>query len=212
MQKLQGFVENGNLVITVGGVPAAQRAQGSYPQAQVAVYLAGTTTLAPIYADNPVNPTPKANPFTAQTNGYWYFYAAGGHYDVTFSGGGLAAPLTFGDVLVASEISTQGIGQITKDGTVLGPSGWTCTHPEVGAYTIQHNLNYDPAAYVVMVCPIVNPTPAAGQRPFTLPPESSLILVVTEQAADSFTIVAVQGSSLTQIDAAFNFALFYFSR
>jgi hypothetical protein len=100
MQKLQGFVENGNLVITVGGVSAAQKAQGSYPQAQVAVYSAGTTTLAFIFADNLTTPTPKANPFTAQTNGYFYFYAANGHYDVTFSGGGLAAPLTFGDVLL----------------------------------------------------------------------------------------------------------------
>jgi hypothetical protein len=101
MQKVQGFVENGNLVITVGGVPAAQKAQGSYPQAQVAVYLAGTLTLATIYADNAATPTPKANPFTAQTNGYFYFYAANGRYDVTFSGGGLAAPLTFGDILLA---------------------------------------------------------------------------------------------------------------
>jgi hypothetical protein len=101
MQKVQGFVENGNLVITVGGVSAAQKAQGSYPQAQVAVYLAGTTTLASIFADNLATPTPKANPFTAQTNGYFFFYAANGRYDVTFSGGGLAAPLTFGDILLA---------------------------------------------------------------------------------------------------------------
>jgi hypothetical protein len=117
MQKVQGFVENGNLVITVGGVSAAQKAQGSYPQAQVAVYLAGTATLASIFADNLATPTPKANPFTAQTNGYFYFYAANGRYDVTFSGGGLAAPLTFGDVLLADPFS----GQTNVNSVTEGP-------------------------------------------------------------------------------------------
>jgi hypothetical protein len=68
MEKAQGFVENGNLVVTVGGVSAAQKAQGSYPQATVSVYNTGTLVLATIYADNSL--TPKANPFTAATNGY----------------------------------------------------------------------------------------------------------------------------------------------
>lgn len=106
MQKAQGFVENGNLVITVGGVSAAQKAQGSYPQATVNVYNAGTLVLATIYSDN--SSTPKANPFTAATNGYFFFYAANGRYDVTFSGGGLSAPLTFGDVLLADPFASGG--------------------------------------------------------------------------------------------------------
>lgn len=106
MQKAQGFVENGNLVITVGGVSAAQKAQGSYPQATVNVYNAGTLVLATIYSDNSL--TPKANPFTASVTGYFFFYGANGRYDVTFSGGGLAAPLTFGDVLLADPFASGG--------------------------------------------------------------------------------------------------------
>jgi hypothetical protein len=106
MEKAQGFVENGNLVVTVGGVSAAQKAQGSYPQATVSVYNTGTLVLATIYADNSL--TPKANPFTAATNGYFFFYGANGRYDVTFSGGGLSAPLTYGDVLLADPFASGG--------------------------------------------------------------------------------------------------------
>lgn len=106
MQKAQGYVEQGNLVITVGGVSAAEKAQGSYPQATVNVYNAGTLVSATIYSDN--SSTPKANPFTASTTGYFFFYAANGRYDVTFSGGGLASPLTFGDVLLADPFAAGG--------------------------------------------------------------------------------------------------------
>ncbi len=107
MEKAQGYVENGNLVITVGGVSAAQKAMGSYPQAQVAVYNTGTLVLSTIYSDN--SSTPKANPFTSATNGYFFFYALNGRYDITFSGGGLSAPLTFGDVLLADPFAAGGV-------------------------------------------------------------------------------------------------------
>lgn len=106
MQKAQGYVEQGNLVVTVGGVSAAQKSQGSYPQATVAIYNAGTLVLATIYSDN--SSTPKANPFTASTTGYFFFYAANGRYDITFSGGGLSAPLTFGDFLLADPFASGG--------------------------------------------------------------------------------------------------------
>lgn len=52
--------------------------------ATITVYLAGTTTLATIYQDEAL--TPLANPFTADADGYWSFYAADGTYDVRFSG------------------------------------------------------------------------------------------------------------------------------
>lgn len=51
--------------------------------------------LAQIYSDNAL--TPKANPFTASSDGLWFFYAANGRYDVKFSGGDLPSPFTLGD-------------------------------------------------------------------------------------------------------------------
>lgn len=90
----------------MGGVSATQKFMGSYTQGQVTVYNAGTLTLSTIYSDN--SSTPKANPFTSSTTGYFFFYSANGRYDVTFSGGGLSAPLTFGDVLLADPFASGG--------------------------------------------------------------------------------------------------------
>src|SRR5213592_2216777 len=57
---------NGALVVT-------PKLQASFPLCTITVYSpAGSLTLATIYADNAG--TPKANPFTADTNGYWFFY------------------------------------------------------------------------------------------------------------------------------------------
>ena len=50
------------------------KVQRSYPSCTVNVYLSGTSTPATIYSD--AIGTPKANPFTAATNGTWRFYAA----------------------------------------------------------------------------------------------------------------------------------------
>jgi hypothetical protein len=41
-----------------------------------------------------VGGTPKANPFIASTDGYWFFYADDGSYDVQFSGGGITTPFS----------------------------------------------------------------------------------------------------------------------
>jgi hypothetical protein len=75
----------------------APKVQGSFPGATITVYNAGTLTLSTIYADN--TGTVKANPFTAASDGTWFFYAPNGTYDVKFSGGGLAAPFTIGDLV-----------------------------------------------------------------------------------------------------------------
>jgi|SRR5215831_18711832 len=68
------------------------RVQGSFPLATVTVYLATTTTLATIFSDN--LGTALGNPFTAQADGTWQFWAANGLYDVQFSGGGIPTPFT----------------------------------------------------------------------------------------------------------------------
>jgi len=69
--------------------------------AEIRVYEAGTPVQPVIYDDDlhPV-PTPKPNPFFADADGYWFFYAPNGRYDVRVSGGTPAIPLayTLGDV------------------------------------------------------------------------------------------------------------------
>jgi hypothetical protein len=82
MQRVQGYSR-----ILSTGAPA--------PSCTVTVYETGGAVVATIYADDLASPTPKANPFTADANGYWFFYAAGGkRYDVQLSGGGIATPYT----------------------------------------------------------------------------------------------------------------------
>lgn len=106
MQKLQGWVEKGGVTVTTSGVSSSNNVQGSYISATVTVYNAGTLTLSTIYSDNGI--TPKANPFTADATGYWFFYAANARYDVTFSGGGLTTPFTLSDYLL-QDLSGGGI-------------------------------------------------------------------------------------------------------
>lgn len=67
------------------------------PSAQVAVYQTATSKLAQLYDRNDSH-YPKANPFTAGSDGFAYFYAANGRYDVGFSGGGIVTPWSLGDV------------------------------------------------------------------------------------------------------------------
>lgn len=61
-------------------------------QASVA-YSMPTTAPAAIYSDN--NGTPKSNPFSVATNGYWYAYADNGTYAVTYAG--TSVPSSFAD-------------------------------------------------------------------------------------------------------------------
>lgn len=69
------------------------------PGATVTVRPTRQSTLATIYAAN--DPAQfKANPFTAGSDGFAYFYAAGGRYDVQFSGGGIVTPYSLGDILL----------------------------------------------------------------------------------------------------------------
>lgn len=96
-QRTQGWCEQGGHTVTLqGSIPSVSKAQQSYPRCNVRVFLTGTVTLATLYSDT-AN-TPLANPFTADQFGHWFFYSQAGRYDVQISGGGLAAPYTFGDI------------------------------------------------------------------------------------------------------------------
>jgi len=98
MEKLQGYVEQGGHVVVTSGVNSTTKVQASYVSATVSVFDSGTVNLSTIFSDN--SSTPKANPFTADTTGYWFFYAANGRYDVTFSGGSVPSPFSLNDYLL----------------------------------------------------------------------------------------------------------------
>lgn len=68
MEKYQDFTR-----VLSTGAPA--------PLAAVAVVDHGTATLSALFSDDGV--TPMANPTTADSGGYFRFYAANGRYDLT---------------------------------------------------------------------------------------------------------------------------------
>jgi hypothetical protein len=89
MQKYQGYARLNSTALPC-------------PSATIDVFYAGTVVHASIFSDNLVPPTARANPFTADADGYFYFYAPDGRYDVQLSGGvaltGLiTTPYTWGD-------------------------------------------------------------------------------------------------------------------
>jgi len=106
MEKLQGYVQQGGHVVITSGVNSTTKVQASYPAATVTVYDAGTLNLSTIYSDN--SSTPKANPFTCDSTGYFFFYAANARYDITFSGTGITSPFTLSDWLL-QDLSSGGI-------------------------------------------------------------------------------------------------------
>ena len=88
MERAQGIAVQPH-VIFIAGIASWNLGLVVHPAATIAVFYTGTGNLAPLYMDNQTTPTPLANPFTANTNGYWFFYAANGRYDISFTGDGL---------------------------------------------------------------------------------------------------------------------------
>jgi hypothetical protein len=107
--------------------------------ATITVYDVGTFAL--IYDDDLPTPTAKANPFIADGNGYFFFYAAAGRYDIRIEGGSIAHdPYTWGDVVVTDVHAQE---HVLATSTALGPdhtvSGLTAGHT-VSGLTAGHVL------------------------------------------------------------------------
>lgn len=139
------------------------------PAATIEVFTAGTLSLATIYSDDLATPTPLANPFLADDEGFFHFYAADGRYDVRISGGPGADPIptpyTWGDILLGrgdyilrgattwNPLSIPDKGTESKDVTVAGalpgmpalaslstiPSTTSTTNFLISAYVISTN-------------------------------------------------------------------------
>jgi hypothetical protein len=100
LQRAYGWCQQGGNVVNTGGQASSTTVQQSFPSCTISVFLTGTNTLATIYSDDlQPNPTPKANPFTADATGYWFFYAVG-RYDVRYTNGGISGSFTHGDIFL----------------------------------------------------------------------------------------------------------------
>ncbi len=132
-EKLQGWCQNGGQTIATAGVESTDKVQQSFPSCTVTIFDVGTTDLASIFSDEVG--TGKANPFTASTTGYWFFYAADADYDIKFSGGGIPVPFTLTDFTLFSSgagittlNSLTGATQTFADGTNVTMTSAGTTH------------------------------------------------------------------------------------
>lgn len=87
---IQGYVERGGENVTTDGRVSTTDVQRSFPSATVSVFNAGTVILATIFSTELGVPLP--NPFIADTDGHWGFWADQARYDVQFSGAGITSP------------------------------------------------------------------------------------------------------------------------
>lgn len=130
MQRAQGFAQQGNAVVWTAGQSSETLVLESAPFATITVFYTGTTTLAPVYSDNQLPPTPMGNPFTANAYGYWFFYAVNGRYDVMIQSDTWS--WTIGDLpLIDSGINVRGIitdtSQLPLTGNGIGDAYWDST-------------------------------------------------------------------------------------
>lgn len=107
-----GWCEQGAQSVVTNAQTATGVFQRSYPSATVSVYATGTTNLATIYSDN--LGTAKANPFTADATGAWFFYADNARYDVQCVSG--ATTLAYGDFSLLDPVTFLS-GNQTVSGT-----------------------------------------------------------------------------------------------
>lgn len=140
-EKAQGYCEKGGQTVTLFGLNSTTKVQRSYASCTVTVYATGTTTLSTLYSDN--SGTAKANPFTADTDGYWYFYADDARYDVKFSNGGIATPFTRSDWILGDTGGSGGAG-ISSLGGLTGATQTFVndTNVKITSATTAHTLGW----------------------------------------------------------------------
>lgn len=120
-ERAQGDCMQGGHTVVLQGLQSTNDVEESYVSCTVTVYDAGTTNLSTIYADN--LGTVKGNPFTSDVNGYWYFYANNGRYDVHFSNSTISSPFTRGDFLLCDPADATGSFSCTGGGASSCPNG-----------------------------------------------------------------------------------------
>jgi len=115
--KYQNWCEVGNKSIVVQGLGSATKAQATLTDCAITVYLHGSTNTAVLYRDE--SNTPLGNPFSANSDGSFAFYAStSSHYDVTMIGDVVCVPNKDGCPSNGTETIINTISDV-----ILGGSG-----------------------------------------------------------------------------------------
>jgi len=123
---VSGWCEQGNQVVSTTGVPnSTTKVQRSYPSCtvRVTIYNGGAATL---FSDD--SGTSLSNPFTANSNGSWSFFADANTYTVTLSGAGIAAPFSMNYAVSGGTNGTVTVvasGSLTSGTIVTGGGSQT---------------------------------------------------------------------------------------
>lgn len=165
-----GWCEDGNKVATTSGIDSTNTVQASYSECMVTVVIHGGGA-ATIYSN--ATGTPLANPFTANTNGQWQFFALPGIlYDVTISGGTpvMPGPVTFSSTIIpgtatgtVTSFSSGNLSPIftTSVATATTTPALSFSLSTAAAYTVLANCTGSTAAPTY--CALVNAMmPAPG--------------------------------------------------
>lgn len=139
---IQGYCNLGGSQSLTSGLPSSNYLQGVIPYCTITVYLTGTTTYAQLYSNS--SGTPLTNPFKANADGSFLFYAeTSAAVDVVASGGAQpniypSSKTILTDVFPGgSGGGSGGITQIIND-VSAGPGTGTVSST-VNSMTIQSN-------------------------------------------------------------------------
>ena len=118
----QGLQSSGTQPIGTTTVSSGSGVEASYPNCSVTVYLTGTLTKASIFANNLSTPTSLGNPFTANGDSSWLFFAAPtACYDIvlqTGTGPTLPEIRTFADVCLGTAAGAGTVTLVTSQAAV----------------------------------------------------------------------------------------------
>src|SRR5215831_12402805 len=125
----RGFCEDGNQSVVTSGISSTTKVQRSFPRCNVTILVHGGAK-ANIFSDN--NGTVLANPFQANLDGSWVFYADDGRYDAQMSGAGFPVPFTLLDILLCDPFS---VGSACSNTAITLVAGSNITLVTVGNTT-----------------------------------------------------------------------------
>ena len=133
-----GFCVQGAVSSATSGLPSTNKLQGVIPQCLVTVYLTGTLTKATIYSNS--SEGTLTNPFQANINGQWLFYAAfTSPYDVVLSGGYppnvYTIPVTITGIIANGSSGAVGPGNIPNVPVFNAVNGITTASGVYASYT-----------------------------------------------------------------------------
>lgn len=194
---LRGFVEQGGQTVTTDGRVSSTFVQRSFPSSTVSIFNAGTLVLSTIFSDS--IGTPKANPFVADSDGEWDFWAASGSYDIQFSGQGITTPFTLFGFFIPDPSITAPLPDPGSNGYLVRTALQT-----VVARTLTGTANE---------ISVSNGTGAAGNSVFSLPASLTFTgKTITGGAYLPATIVGGTHTSITSFSirssgAAFDTAI-----